>query len=215
MDHTDKLLAAALCDVPMPEGLADRISDRLNKHFAGKLGGQDHISGRKLRFPRRWLLVAGGVAATAVGFFLAVWLGMSGGERFSEQYVLDEAIRIFEPQAEQTGTLLAETANPASHPFSSAILQVRGTRWRYAAGFLGERAVVYDLPGSDGTIASLYVVEVGKVEDLGDGPAWHPFTTAGCCASAWREGGLLYVLVVHGDAPAYRAYLNTPEQPVA
>ena len=80
---------------------------------------------------------------------------------------------------------------------------------------MGHRGVVYDLPGPAGTNAVLYVVDAGALEGFGEAPALNPFTTAGCCASAWQEGGLLYVLVVQGDPATYRAYLNLPHGPVA
>jgi len=94
-------------------------------------------------------------------------------------------------------------------------LQVRGTRWRPLQGFLGRRGVVYDLPGPAGTSAALYVVDTEGVEGIDPTPALRPFTTAGCCASSWQEGRLLYVLVVQGDPATYRAYLNLPHGPVA
>ena len=128
----------------------------------------------------------------------------------SEQFVLDEAIRSFDMGVDQPGPLLAEKPAPADYPFSHAVLQVRGTRWRPLEAFLGRRGVVYDLPGPAGTTAALYVVDAEAVDGFGTAPALHPFTTAGCCASSWQEGGLLYVLVVQGDPATYRAYLNLP-----
>ena len=81
--------------------------------------------------------------------------------------------------------------------------------------FEGRRGVVYDLPGPAGTSAALYVIDAEAAEGFDEAPALRPFTTAGCCASSWQEGGLLYVLVVQGDPATYRAYLNLPRVPVA
>jgi hypothetical protein len=81
--------------------------------------------------------------------------------------------------------------------------------------FLGHRGVVYELPGPGGTHAALYVVDCGDIAGISATPAQQPpSTTAGCCASAWQKDGLLYVLVVEGDASLYRGYL-TPRSPVA
>ena len=140
------------------------------------------------------------------------WAAPSG-EPLSEQFVLDEAIRSFDMGVDKPGTLLAEKPAPAA--ILSALRCCRsaepgGGRW---TEFLGRRGVVYDLPGPAGTDAALYVVETEAVEGFGAAPAWQPFTTAGCCASAWQEGGLLYVLVVQGDAATYRAYLEPPARP--
>jgi hypothetical protein len=53
------------------------------------------------------------------------------------------------------------------------------------------------------------------LEGFRTSPAPHPFTTAGCCASAWQENGLLYTLVVKGEPASYEAYLNLAVEPVA
>jgi hypothetical protein len=213
MDYIDERLSAALQDVPLPEGLANRILERLAGEQLAISGSQQRA---EVRSSRRWILAVGsGLLAVAAMLLVAVWLGMHRGENLSEQFVLDEAIRSFNTPLDQLGYPIAEKAGPEEYPFSQAVLPIRGTTWRHLDGFLGHRGVVYDLPGPGGASASLYVVEGGTVKDVGETPAWHPFTTAGCCASAWREGGLLYVLVVQGDPATYRAYLRLPNEPVA
>ena len=90
------------------------------------------------------------------------------------------------------------------------------TKWRPVEGFLGRRGVIYDFSRPAGVRAALYVVD-GEVERLRTVPTLHPSTTAGssCCASAWQEGRLLYVLVVQGDRATYESYLKLPRSPVA
>jgi hypothetical protein len=146
---------------------------------------------------------------------IAVWLGAYQKEVLSEQFVLDEAIRSFDVALAQRGHLLADRPPPAGFPLSPAVLDVRGARWRSFEGFLGCRGVVYEFPGGAGTRAALFVVAAKGVEGLDGAPALHPFTTGGCCASAWREGVLLYVLVVQGDPATYNGYLNCFRGPVA
>jgi hypothetical protein len=79
---------------------------------------------------------------------------------------------------------------------------------------LGRTGIAYDLPGRDGGRATLYVIEQ-SAQGLGNEPQYHPFTTGGYSASAWKEGGLLYVLVVQGEPHTYQNYLNLPRGPVA
>ena len=162
-----------------------------------------------------WFVPSLSLAATAAVLLIAVWLGMHRSEGISESFVLDEAIRSFDVGVDEPGPLLAEKPAPAGYPFSPAVLQLRGTRWRPLEAFLGRRGVVYDLPGPAGTTASLYVVDAEGLDGFGTAPALYPYTTAGCCASSWQEGGMLYVLVVQGDPATYRAYLNVPHGPVA
>lgn len=212
-DNFDERLAAAIRDVSVPEGLADRLLQHLQDDVFGSSSAMPLLS--LARWSRRWLLTAGALVTVAAGLLVAVWLGGSKSEELSEQFVLNEAIRSFALIADQSGLLLVENPSPAEYPPSGAVLQVRGTTWRSLDAFLGRRGVVYELPGPAGMTAALYVVSAEAVDGLAEVPAWHPFTTAGCSASAWQEDGLLYVLVVQGDPATYRAYLNLPHEPVA
>lgn len=224
-DSIDDRISAALHDVPVPQGLVARILERLAREDAVTSAAQETVTAegatplpdrRTERFSRRWILVGtGGLLATAAMLLVAVWLGTNRREQLSEQFVLNEAILTFNASVERSGYAVAENAGPGEYPFSQAVLPIRGTTWRHLDGFLGRRGVVYDLPGPGNARAALYVVEDGMVEQAGTVPALRPFTTAGCCASAWREGRLLYVLVVQGDSATYRAYLKTPNEPVA
>ncbi len=198
-DHVDARLTAAFQDVPVPDGLAQRLLERLTAERTRS---------------RRWLLIGGGLLAAAAGLLLAVWLASPREERFSEQFVLDEAIRWFDVTAQCPARLLSEKAAPEAYPVSQMVLCPGGTRWRPLDDFLGRRGVIYDLPGPAGVRAALYVVE-READGLATSPALRPFTTAGYCASAWQEGGLLYVLVVQGDTMAYEGHLNLPRSPVA
>ncbi len=225
-DCVDEKLAAALHEVPVPEGLADRLLQRLAAEPAWQSteltaeNEQAAVPRSSLVAPRRvgrWLLAGSGLLAVAGGLLLAVWLGLARDDALSEAFVLDEAIRSFDTRADQSGQSVAKQPAPANYPFSAAVLPVRGVRWRLLAsgGFLGHSGVVYDLPGPAGTRATLYVVDAGRSEGFSALPARHPFTTGGCCASAWQENGLLYVLIVQGDPATYRAFLNLPHGPVA
>jgi hypothetical protein len=212
-DPFDAYLAAAMQDVPMPEGLSDRILARLAAdRAAGAVASP--LGVRKRRISRRLLVAAGGLATAAAAIFLAVWLGSHKEEPFSAQYVLTEAIRLFAVDNSKEGFLSAEKPAPESFPFSQFVADVRGIRWQFFDGFLDRRGVVYDLKGPGGTRARLYVVN-HDIDSINTVPSRHPFTTAGCCASAWQEDGMLYVLVVQGDTSTYDRFLNLPRSPLA
>ena len=227
-DYVDEKLAAMLQDVLVPEGLSERLLERLNQEEQGtknlsqnvaQLPSAVQISSARPRaaVPQgRRLMLIGGLSATAAGLLIAVWLGMGTTEKYSEQYVLNESIRMFDAAAVPSGFLLTEKPAPNAYPFSEAVLPARGMRWRFVDGFIGDRGVRFDLPGPAGARAALYVVNIDTVAGLGTGPTQQkPFSTAGCCASAWQENGMLYVLVVQGDPATYRTYLNLPQRPVA
>lgn len=216
-DSIDEELSAEFRNVPLPESLAPRLLNHLANEELGTKNEEFAVLRSSFVRPRlsRRRLMVGGALATALGLLVAVWLGVQKGEYLTESFVLDEAIQLFDFGGGQPGQLLTEKPAPSDYPFSSAVLHVRGTRWRAFDGFLGRRGVVYDLPGPAGTCAALYVVDAKDIEGLGGLPTLYPFTTAGCCASSWQEGDLLYVLVVQGDPATYRAYLSLAQGPVA
>ncbi len=218
-DAIDQKLTAAMYDVPVPEGLGDRLLARLSESNKQNQVSPEilptHTSLLATSLSRRWLLAGSAFLAIAASLLVAVWLGTQTRENLTEQFILAEAIRLSNQGDGQSSSLLTDSNNPSDYPFSNAVVQMRGVRWHPLQDFLGRRGVVYDLPGPGGTSASLYVVESDGTEELGQTPALRPFTTAGCCASSWREGHMLYVLVVQGDTSAYRAYLNLMHGPVA
>ena len=211
----DEKLAAALFDVPLPEGLLGRLLDRLQNDVGGdsiaSLPAPRVVSGR-----RGWIYSLISLAAAAAAM-VAVGLGVYSGSPVSAQAMLDEAIWAFDGEAHQQGVLLTEKPAPAAYPFSQAVVPFRGMRWHAIEGgrFGGREGIVYEIPGPEGVNASLYVLDGGVGDELDTAPASSPFTTAGCCASLWQENGLLYVLVVQGDTSVYRDYLNRPQNPVA
>jgi len=216
-DQFDLSLTAAFHDVLVPDGLAERLLERLaadDAELSAAARRTDEKAERSGVFSRRRLLLGGGLPAAAAGLLLAIWLWPRGEVPLSEQYVLDEAIRRFDAGTETLGYALSEKPAPAAYPLSQMVVRLRGARWRFFSRFLGHRGVVYDLPAPAGRRAALYVVD-RKVDGLGLAPALNPFTTSGYCASAWQEDGLLYILVVQGDRATYGGYLNLPRSPVA
>lgn len=218
-DAIDQKLTVAMYDVPVPEGLAERLLMRLDEADKQKnttlAAPADRSSFLTASMSRRWLVTGAGFLAVAASLLVAVWLGTRTSENLTEQFVLDEAIRLFNQGIDQPGPLLSDGNAPSDYPFSTAVIQLQGARWRPLQDFLGRRGIVYDLPGPAGTSASLYVIESDGIDDWGQTPAMRPFTTAGCCASSWQEGRMLYVLVVQGDPSIYRAYLNLVHGPMA
>jgi hypothetical protein len=209
-DEFDIYLTAVFQDVPVPDGLAGRLLERL---------ASDTLADRNVCPPVRsyrhqWLVAAGSLLAVAAGLLLALWLGTQRETRVSEQVVLDEAIQSFEAAPKDAGRSVSKEAAPADYPPSRMVALAGAAKWKPLSGFLGRRGVAYELTGAAGVRAVLYAVD-RPVEGLGTTPARRPLTTRGCCVSAWEEGGLMYVLVVEGDRKTYERYLNLPRTPVA
>lgn len=226
----DAKIGAAFHDVSVPPGLDKRILDVLahapaeisataveNKHLhetAGIVTPCSSPARGKRWVSRRWILAAGGMLSAAAILFIALWINFHNQESISEQTALDESIRFFDADAAGGGFPVAERPAPKAYPFSRAVVFSAGTGWREIHDLLGRAGIAYDLPRLGGARAVLYVIEQ-SIEGLGNEPQFQPFTTGGYSASAWQEGGLLYVLVVQGEPQTFRKYLVTPRGPVA
>ena len=114
--------------------------------------------------------------------------------------------------------LISEKKSPAKYPCAAA-LAAKPTSWRPIAGLLGRsQGVAYHLQ-SGAARATLYVVDhdpgyaAPRFVGLPAAPPPNPnVTTGGRAKSVWREGGLVYVLVVEGGAAEYRAFVTPTGQ---
>lgn len=212
LELADTRLQVAMGDVAVPEGLDERILARLAV-TGEQLPG---ITARRGR--RRWWIAAAGLMAVAASLFVAVWVGSSGTAPHDEAGVLAAVCRQFTQEAEvehAKGRLLAESEPPARFPISRAVARVADIRWRAVRGLLGRQAVAYDFPDVEGRRATLYVSAVSSTSVVRTRPPKHPMhSTGGLCASAWREGDRLYVLVVRGDTRAYQRLILAPSRPL-
>ncbi len=204
LQQIDATLTTCFRDVPVPEGLPQRLLARLVESTPA-------VRPRSTVSRRRWILAAGSLVGAAAVWFAALWLGQPAS--YSEQDVLNEASRLFAAEAQQPpdpGNLLEELDPPLAFGPSRFVAKgLRGVRWRRMGGFLGRRGVAYDMD-QGGTRAVLYVVKHQGISGLrADLPPSKPrYITPECATSAWREGKRMYVLVVRGNARAYRSFLT-------
>ncbi len=204
LQQIDATLSACFADVPVPEGLQERLLAHLAE-------ATPEVQPRSNVSRRRWMLAAGSLVGAAAVWFAALWLGQPAS--YSEQDALNEAIRLFSAEAQQPpepGNLLAQLDPPSTFGPSRFVAKgLRGVRWRRMGGFLGRRGVAYDMD-QGGVRAVLYVVDHRGISGLraGSPPSKPRYNTAGCATSAWREGRRMYVLVVRGNARAYRGFLS-------
>jgi hypothetical protein len=223
LQRVDREVAVAFREVPVPEGLAQRILDRLaaagNAHeavvpveevaLATAPSPAAEVGVRPRRLSRRWLAAAGTLCPAAV-LLVAALIYLNLHRAYDAPTVLREASAFFADESPQPGHLLSHVVPPEDYPISRDVRALAGTRWRGITGFLGRSGVAYDLPGPDGISrgATLYVVD-RSVDGLKDTvPPLRPQQNTGnCCVGLWRSGGLLYVLVVRGGAGEYRSYL--------
>jgi len=220
LQRLDAILAEVFDDVAVPEGLQDRILCRLAATASPRQDAADDRqrvapspaaaarAGRRRVFRWGWL-VAGGVAAASVMIAISVWRQPGWGESFVRESAIDSFNADWENRNWPAGgQLVSQKSPPEKWPLSPDVLESSQTRWRWVSGFLGRRAVAYDMTDSAGRPATLYVVRYKAANVRNTAPPARPVThTAFRCTSLWQQGELLYVLVFEGDSRTYQDLL--------
>ena len=225
--RVDASVAQAFGDVPLPEGLGDRITARLAAATNGKQGAvaapkpqgppaeeptaEQARPGARLR--RRWILAGAAVAAVAASLIVAIVLPSEQPPELDPGSIVKGARECFLGERDAAaGQLLSQGNPPPAYPTDPSFSPQRfpQMRWRGIRGFLGRPGVAYDL-GVPQTRATLYVVNCPTpIPGLpGAVPLAPRNTTGGVAVSAWQRGGRLYVLVVE-DPQAYGLFPPRP-----
>lgn len=226
LQQVDGSLGEAFRDVPVPDGLADRIAARLSATGEAPAASSDErdIGGaapsspiaeadkRPRRLSRGWLLgAAGSVAVMAASVVVAIVVLRPTSSTLTASEVWDGAIVFFVDDKDKDGKLVAETAPPEDYPAAPDLEPslLPAMRWRRVGDFLGLEGVAYDLRRPGGAPrATLYVLKC-QVPGLGAEPPLKPSrTTRNCSVGAWQTDGLLYVLVVEGGRRVYEDFLR-------
>lgn len=164
---------------------------------------------------RRTRFGMGALAAAVVVALAAWWVFLPGAGEFGP----DEALHILNSdwlfnvdEAALAQTPIDDRLPPARYPLAQAV-SVPATAWRRITDFLGRPGVAYQLR-TPAARATLYVVDVEaaldapQVVDLPAAPNVPPLTTAGKAMSIWREGKLMYVLVVSGGEAEFKSFVT-------
>jgi hypothetical protein len=97
------------------------------------------------------------------------------------------------------------------YPLSPAI-RVRALAWTDVSSIVGEDAVAYDI-SIGGHRAALFVIPSGDSVADPVPPVQPQSSTGGQMIGCWQAGGMVYVLVVEGDARAYQNLVRPSAQP--
>jgi hypothetical protein len=206
LQRTDAVLARCIRDVPVPEGLAERLTLRLAAART-ECEAEDAAAPRPARrFSRRWLAVSGALLTAAAAALVVALIDRGGPPLASDPDTIHrDAIDFFNAETPEAGYAISEESPPRGYEFSPELRKPGGMRWRNVRGFLGRTGVAYDLRVG-GTTATLYVVRC-VAPDLPRAPSEAPLVTGDCAVSAWQSGDCLYVLVVSGGTESYRQFL--------
>lgn len=219
----DAAVSVTMEEVGAPEGLADRILDRLRSQAAvstseiRSTGSQQPVAEAVRLAPphdldsrwsrRKWLAGITTIAASIlVVAFLSVWLPGDG------EVPLEE---IAEGWFQELGANWQDAQQaPGEFPLPGAIT-ASPTSWQWLAKHSSARGVVYQLQDRAGTTALLYVVRLTRAGLPATPPASPQSNTAGKAVGYWKSGDTVYVLVVPGDERNYRAFVSSSPVPLA
>ncbi len=228
LQRLDQALADAFGDVPVPEGLQDRILARLvaaegdsppEGSRETSLSRDSEVvsvpqTGIRRGGRRRWLIGAC-AAAAAAALVLGVLFHLRRSDGINPSDLLSSSIEFFRNDAREGGHPMSGPVQPPPEfPFSRGLAAIFAPietrfvqmRWRAVQGFLNREAIAYDLVGRRGVSATVYVAKC-SVNGLAEEVPLRPMLSTGqSSASAWQEGDLLYVLVVDGGIQDYERF---------
>ncbi|MGE0756017.1 MAG: hypothetical protein AB7F89_03340 [Pirellulaceae bacterium] len=211
----DAVIRSALFDVPVPEGLEDRILRRLAESSpgtgeAGDVDGSvslpspgEGADGRRVphgwdKVRVSWWLVGGGVAVVLVGMLAGWWPG-------ADPVISDEGQLVIEWIQGLDGARWRRADPPTGRFPLPRELAVRPSRWQSLVSTSGRLPVVcYDL-GSAGSPALLFVALGQARPTLATSPPASPYPVQRPWqVAAWRGPAAVYVLALDAAAPRYQ-----------
>ncbi len=212
----DTAVAAAMEDVSVPAGLAERITAGLAaKALGGASPAQDAIvsmadSPPLPRRSRRRRLAAASALTAAAAILVALVFSDLLRPRVEVPWEVmadrwQESLNT-KPDAWHDGQQL-----PRGFAVPPGVLGTLGG-WQPLGSAAG---VAIRLVRGDGREAMLFAVR-GSSATLPSGPSARPqSTTGGKAVGYWHSGGVIYVLVVPGDERLYRQFVSPPATPLA
>jgi hypothetical protein len=220
LQELDGRIGRAFRAVDVPDGLADRILDRLREaghsspaQTPGVLQPQESHVATAGRVRRRWLIGAAASVAAAAAVIVAGLIATRHDRPVTGADVWRTAMAQFDRDSDafNTGLLLVQEAPPAAYPVSSEVI-LPAARWRWVDGlFLGRKAVAYDISLPAGGRATLYVLKAPSA-GLPTAPPSRAEGTGNKSVAAWNSGDLVYVLVL--DQPNIYPRLLAPRGPI-
>jgi hypothetical protein len=232
LQRFDAAMADAFRDVAVPDGLESRILARVAAESAAlcvpssepmeasieRDVSDTSVSPTPRTSRRRWYLAAGGLAAVAAAVLVFAFGLLPPTRKIVRSDLLVGAIECFLNES-LGGQLSAPAPATGRYPFSTSLeglLSGRLSVMRRGVvdDFLGQRADAFDLIGRGGKVGTVYAGSFA-VEGLPAEVPLHPMLSTGeTSASAWREGDVVYVLLVIGGERAYERLFSASAGPL-
>jgi hypothetical protein len=230
----DARLVDAIGDVPVPQGLRERmllavraggVGDRdqapgdtlaasLATRFSRAADSENIAASSAIRSRRRTFIAIAAVAAALLIFFGGYWF-WPRRPAFTYDRLLTLGGQWFaQMRAHADWQPLPPHEIVRDYPPPDAI-RTHPDRWADVSDLIGTPACAYGLTTFDGRRAVLFVI-YQPAEIANSTPALTPASsTGGLTIGCWQSGNLAYVLAVEGTDRSYRSLLNETAPPLA
>jgi hypothetical protein len=215
----DQSVAAAMHDLPVPAGLAERLLAKLSAAGLDEIDVEEAANEKvALATPPRPIsrrVALGGVLATSllVLIALAIQFRPEPSRRITAEELSSFATQwsadVNNPAGSWQKLKAGETVKGFVPP--TAVLQPAKS-WQSLKTTLGETAVAYDVSPRLGRRAVLFVVRTKHVYPVQSLPYSHLTNMSGSVsAAAWQSKGFLYVLVIDKEGQRLDDFLEKPQ----
>jgi hypothetical protein len=228
----DAVIRQAFCDVPVPDGLTERLLAAVQREQGSYAPEPQSTSGTvaldhpvvraeretagAARRPRRsskslFSVGIAGMALTVVGVAALVWVYRSPLEPTPGE-ALPREVESWSAQITRIGWR-DDFSEPRleKRPCDKAI-RVDPQRWCEIVTSYDDQTIAYDLASPGDGFATLFCMRLAPTgsSQLDPIPPLKPVPgTGGVSLGVWRRGGLVYVLAVKGPEQRYRAFLES------
>jgi len=201
----DAAVAEAFKEAPVPDGLEEKLlaslaweNDQAVADPADPGEDQAVAPVQRKASRRRWLWATAAVASAAAAVLVAAFVLMPQADPVTEGRFVASAYDGFDSLQGDQWNRDPAAADP-DRPLSLAILG-KPRAWQRIRTDYDSKTVVYDLTVGGQPTAMLLVTQPDvEVASLPTAPPINPpHTTGGRTAGVWREGDLVYVLMIEG-----------------
>ena len=210
----DRTVMAAMQDVEIPVGLADRLLKAASA--AGAAGEVSPAAtaepSRRKPSRRNWLIAIGSIAALLLCGVTLALINSRPPRRVSQEELAQSIPEWVRQVSDQDGWVTNSAIRPhQAFALPAKTLQRQPVAWRRFTTPAGETGVVYRCNPAGKQPAYLFVVNTRAQYTVGNMPFTNVTGTTGRVAvGAWQTGRMLYVMVVEKDGQRLEDYLRQP-----
>ena len=202
----DAAVGDAFDDVPVPDGLQDRLVESLRS------AGSAEASAVERAVPRVWTrrrVLAASLAALSAGVLVAVGVRLFPREPIDPDQLAGLAGGWTNSLSSEGWSDQIDAALPLARPIPDSVLALPEA-WQTRSTQYDSAAVAYRL-GNGRRGAVLFVLDgAGRESDLSGSPPPNPRPgTGGWQFGVWQSDGLVFVLAVEGSRADYRRLVKT------